>query len=137
MSEQFVRSVQVIVRRDGEGVHDHVRSQVDVLSLVILHDLFDGVDLGFNGIHVLIEYSPVEYFFLRGVRETFLSIPIKSELLVHLNIALLIVAHRSDQSLLHGGRVQILNIYAFVGIKLSIFIFKVFRELIDAAMALW
>jgi hypothetical protein len=91
MSEKLVSSIEVVVRSDGERMDDHVGSEVDVFSLVFLHNSLEVVsNLGFDGVHVLVEYSPVKDLISRSLGQTLLGIPVKSVLLVHGNIALLV-----------------------------------------------
>ena len=93
MSEQLVGSFEVVMRGDGEGMHYHVRSHVDMLTFVFIHNsVYCIVNLGIDRVHILVEKSPVEDLFCRSLRQTFMGIPVESEFIVHRNIAFSITA---------------------------------------------
>jgi hypothetical protein len=92
VSEKLVGSFKVVMRSAGERMDYHVRSQVDVLIIVLLHYSCDVVvNLLLDRVHVLIEKTPVEDLILGSFRQAFLGIPVESEFLVHSNIGLLIL----------------------------------------------
>ena len=94
VTEQFIGSVQIIMRSDSERMNYHVRSEVDVLCLEFFQNIFNLVYLGFNRVHVFVKEPPVQNIFFGSIRQSFLSIPIKSEFTIHSNIALVILADK-------------------------------------------